>query len=222
MYVSLFDEETRKALEDMFRKIPRTITDYLIVSSDKHQCRTCEEAIELAKELMILSRGKIKFNIFEKDSNEARKLKPRYVPAFIFDLPEKNVRYYGLPAGQEFPPFIYMHEYIARGVVKIPEKLVNMVKAIKSKLNIKIFVTPECPVCPMVVDLFNQFGIVNNNLFIEVIEAMELPWEADQYNIMYVPAVIVNDVERHEGYAPPETFIELLKRAEDKLKKGFY
>ncbi|WFO75242.1 thioredoxin family protein [Desulfurococcaceae archaeon MEX13E-LK6-19] len=213
--MSVFDEETRQVLIELFNSLPKKLVDYLIVASE--QCDTCKEAIELANEIMNLSKGKITFNIIDKNTDEAKKLSARYVPAFIFDLPERNVRYYGLPAGQEFPPFIYMHEYIAKGTLRIPQNIIEKVKEVKTRLHIKIFVTPECPMCPLVVDTFNQFGIINKNLLIEVIEAVELPWEADKYNVMYVPTVIISDVERYDGYAPPDVFVEMLKRAEEKI-----
>ncbi len=219
--MSIFDEETKATLIEIFSRLPRKVVDYLVISDV--DCSTCNEAEILARELMSLSRNKLEFKIIPRDSNEARKLNPRYVPAFVYGTPKYNVRYYGLPSGQEFPPFIYMHEYIATGKVRLPSTMVDEVKKIKTPLHVKVFVTPECPYCPIVVDTLNQIGLINGNILVETIEAMELPWEADKYNVMYVPAVIVNDIERIDGYASPDMIIELLKNAEKKLReKGVY
>lgn len=209
--MSMLDSETRQALIKIFSGFPRAIQDYLIIS-DKGDCETCEEAVRLADEITAVSGGKLRFRVVNKDSDEAMKLRPRYVPAFIYDLPVHNVRYYGLPAGQEFPPFIYVHEYIAKNKLRLPESVISEVKGINKSLHVKVFVTPECPVCPMVVDTLNQIGIVNPKILVEVIEAVELPWEADKYNVMYVPAIIVDDIVRHDGYAPPDQIVAMLKQ----------
>ena len=213
--MSLFDEETRVALIELFTKFPRKLIDYLVIGED---CHTCNEAKILAEELARLSASRVEFKIINKDDNEARILKPRYVPAWIYDTPGKNIRYYGLPSGQEFPPFIFIHQYIATGELKIPKKIIDAVKKINTPLHVKIFVTPECPYCPHTVDLFNQIGLVNEKILVETIEAFELPEEADKYRVEYVPAVIISDVERIDGYAPPDIVVKSLEDAEKKLK----
>ncbi len=216
--MSMFDEETREALIELFNSFPKKVTNYLVVAHSKSECETCSEAEKLARELMGLARDKLEFKIIHRDSEEARKLKPRYVPAWIFESPNYNVRYYGLPAGQEFPPFIYLQQYIATGRVKLPKNIVDEAKSIETDLNVKIFVTPECPYCPLVVDALNQVGLVNGRVLVETIEAVELPWEADKYRVFYVPAIIISDVERIDGYVPPDVLIKILKRAEYKLR----
>ncbi len=193
-------------------------------------CPTCSEAKALARELMRVSNGKLEFKIIDKNSEEAKKLIPRYVPAFIYDTPKRNIRYYGLPSGQEFAPFIYIHKYIATGELSLPKEVVEQVKTIDTPLHVKIFVTPECPYCPLVVDAFNQMALINDNLLVETIEAVELPLEADMYGVAYVPDIVFNDpdkqaeygvepVERLNGYLPPDQMILVVKQAAEKLKK---
>lgn len=213
--MGLFDDETRSALMEIFSRFPRTLTDYLVVS--RIGCATCGEAERLARELMEVSGNKLVFKIIDFGSDEARVLNVRYVPAFIYDTPRKNIRYYGLPSGQEFAPFIYVHEYIATGRVKLPSHIIEEVRSIKTPMHIKVFVTPECPYCPIAVDTLNQMGLVNDKLLIETIESMELPEEANMYGVMYVPAIIISDVERLDGYVTPDIILEALKRAEEKL-----
>lgn len=214
----LFDKETIEALKQVFSRFPRRVVDHLIIAPTNVKCETCKDAVELANALMEVSGGKLEVRIIEKGSSEAERFKPRYAPAWIFDVPAYNIRYYGLPLSQEFSPFIYVHQYIATGELKIPKNFLEEVKNIDVYLHVKVFVTPECPYCPIVVDTLNQVGIVNNNILIEVIEAMEFPWEADKYGIYYVPAVIISDVERIDGYVPPDILIKTLKRAVHKLK----
>ncbi len=218
--MSLFDEDTRKTLTKLFNKFPQPIVDYLVIAHTSGECPTCSDAVKLANELSSISNSKLSIKVISRDSVEAEKIKPRYVPAWIFGIPRNNIRYYGLPAGQEFSPFIYVHEYLTTGSVRLPENLVDEARRIESRLYVKVFVTPQCPYCPVVVDTLNQIGVINENVFIETIESMELPWEADKYRVMYVPTVIVNDIERIDGYVPPDVLVQLLRKADHRLRSG--
>lgn len=228
----LFDEETTQELKRILGGLRKRLVDVLVVDStinpgSSGRCETCPEAYQLARELEDISDGKLSFTVL--DAQNASQLRPRYIPAFLYDTRKRNVRYYGLPSGQEFAPFIYIHEYISEGV-KLPKNVQEEIEVIETPMHIKVFVTPECPYCPIVVDFLNQAGIVNGNLLVEVIEAFEHSIEADRYSVQYVPFVAINRVEDYDvygakpvvtvpGYVPVEELIQALKVAEKKLKK---
>ncbi len=225
----LFDEDTENALKDLLCKLPRNLEDYLVISSNKDECPTCSEAEILANELSRIC-SKIMFKRVSKDDQIAKKLMTRYVPAFIYDTKHKNIRYYGLPSGQEFAPFIYIHQYIAENHVKIPREAIENIEAIENPMHIKIFVTPECPYCPLVVDELNQMALVNNLLLVETIEAVELPLEADMYGVMYVPYIVITDPDKQldygvkpieviNGYVPAEDMSKILYNTSKKIEK---
>jgi len=243
----LFDPDTEEELRKIFKSLTRNLHDILVVSNDSEhehhedeeheehhhhhhhegECPTCGEAKLLAEEIMRISEGRINFSILDADA--AKDLRPRYLPAFIYDTPKRNVRYYGLPSGQEFAPFIYIHDYLSNGV-KLSKSIIEEIESIDAPLHVKIFVTPECPYCPLVVDFFNQAGIVNQGIIVETIEALELPIEADAYGVQYVPYVAINRISDYDkygakpvevipGYLPPEENVKILKKAAHKVKK---
>ncbi|MEM1808485.1 MAG: thioredoxin family protein [Thermosphaera sp.] len=236
---ALFDPDTEAELKNIFFKWPRGLKDVLIIDEDKHgehhshenpldHCHTCGEAVTLAQELSRISEGKLGFIVMRK--HEATDLKPRYLPTFIYDTPSRNIRYYGLPSGQEFAPFIYAHEYIATKTLKLPEEVLEELDSIETPLHIKVFVTPECPYCSIVVDFVNQAGIRNPNLLVETIEAMENPLEADYYGVQYVPYVAITRIEDYSkygakpleiipGYLPPEEAVKIISRAARKARR---
>lgn len=239
----LFDPETEMELKKVFSGLGRQFSDVLVVDYEEpsrehhdhshdhehvHKCPTCPEAKQLAEELVRISDGVLSFNII--DVKDAAHIAPRYLPAFVYDTPKKNVRYYGLPSGQEFAPFIFAHDYIAKGV-KLPADILEEAESIDVPLHVRIFVTPECPYCPLVVDFFNQVGIVNGNVVVETIEAFEHPREADAYGVQYVPYAVITRIEDYNkygakpvdvvpGYMAPEDLIKILKRAERRLKNA--
>ncbi|AFL66744.1 thioredoxin family protein [Desulfurococcus amylolyticus] len=239
----LFDPDTESELRKIFQALPRELNDILVVSSDggghdhhedeeEHHhhhgdCPTCDEAKVLAEEIMRISGGKIRFTILNPENFSG--LRPRYIPAFIYDTPKRNIRYYGLPSGQEFAPFIFIHDYISNGV-KLSKSVIEEIESVDAPLHVKIFVTPECPYCPLVVDFFNQAGIVNQNIVVETIEALEHPIEADSYGVQYVPFVAITKLSDYEkygakpievipGYLPPEENAKILVKAGNKLRR---
>lgn len=227
----LFDEETTEELRKIFSSFKRPLKDILIIDSvgdpdTTGKCRTCSEAKLLAEELQRVSDGKLQFEIL--DSSRGKIYRPRYLPAFIYDTKKRNIRYYGIPSGQEFAPFIHIHMHILEGI-HLPSNIVEELESIEIPLHIKVFVTPECPYCPLVVDFLNQVGLVNDNFIVETIEAFEHPFEADKYMVHYVPYVAINRIEDYDhygarpievlpGYAPEEEIVAAIKRAVRKLK----
>jgi alkyl hydroperoxide reductase subunit AhpF len=251
MSSQLFDEETVKALQGIFQSFKKPVKDYLVVDTlddprdeeeDEHHhhthyhlhvagegCHTCSEAKMLAMELAKISNGQLSFDIVER--GKAGALRPRYVPAFIYGSSGLNIRYYGLPSGEEFAPFIYVHQYISLSEVKLSSKVKEVIESIETPLHVKVFVTPECPYCPIVVDYFNQMALLNKNIMMETIEAIELPIEADAYGIQAVPYVTINRIEDYDnygaepvevipGYVPPDHAVKVLVKAERKIKRG--
>jgi glutaredoxin len=251
MSSQLFDEETVKALQGIFQSFKKPVKDYLVVDTlddprdeeegEHHHhthyhlhvagegCHTCGEAKMLAMELAKISNGQLSFDIVER--GKAGALRPRYVPAFIYGSSGLNIRYYGLPSGEEFAPFIYVHQYISLSEVKLSSKVKEVVESIETPLHVKVFVTPECPYCPIVVDYFNQMALLNKNIMMETIEAIELPIEADAYGIQAVPYVTINRIEDYDnygaepvevipGYVPPDHAVKVLVKAERKIKRG--
>ncbi|MEM4481269.1 MAG: thioredoxin family protein [Desulfurococcaceae archaeon] len=228
----LFDEETANELRKLFNSFKKSLKDSLVLDSLEHpgisgKCKTCPEAKQLALELTRITEGRLAFEIL--DNKNSSLYRPRYLPAFIYDTRAKNVRFYGLPSGQEFAPFIFTHEYISEGV-KLSRNIAEEIESIETPLHIKVFVTPECPYCSVVVDFLNQVGLINSNILVETIEAFENPIEADKYFVQYVPFVAVNRIEEYNtyganpidfipGYVPNEEILEVLKRAEKKIKR---
>lgn len=224
----LFDDETESWLKTIFSGLRKNVTNYLAISDN---CKSCGEAIVLAKELDRVSSSKVTFKIINSTPETVDALKIRYYPGFIYGTRKKNIRYYGLPSGHEFAPFIYIHQYLANDEINIPGEIINTVESIETPLHVKVFVTPECPYCPYVVDAVNQMGLVNDQLLVETIEALEFPEEADMYNVMYVPSIAITRVEEWRitgvkpldiihGYVEPDAIVKALIRAQAKLKRS--
>lgn len=223
----LFDEETENSLRELLSNLKKRVMNYLVIGEN---CLSCGEAIGLANEMDRVSNGMVHFELLNADRDIVEKLMVRYIPGFIYDTKRRNIRFYGIPSGHEFAPFVYLQKYIGNGELNLPKEAIEKIEAIEKPLHVKIMVTPECPYCPIVVDIVNQIGLVNDQFLIETIEAMEFPDEANMYNVMYVPSIIVTRVEDWKilgtkplealhGYADVELIIKVLERAYLKLRR---
>lgn len=223
----LFDKETENSLRELLSNLKRKVVNYLVTGEN---CLSCNEAIALARGMNRVSNGMVKFEILDGNRDIIEKLMVRYIPGFIYDTKKRNIRFYGIPSGQEFAPFVYIQKYIGNDELTLPKNIIERVESIEKPLHVKIMVTPECPYCPLVVDTLNQIGLVNNQLLIETIEAVEFPDEANIYNITYVPSIIVTRIEDWKilggrpleilhGYADAEIIVKVLEKAYLKLKR---
>lgn len=223
----LFDKETENSLRELLGSLKKQVINYLVTGEN---CLSCSEAVALAREMNRVSEGMVKFELLNANEEIIDKLMVRYIPGFIYDTRRRNVRFYGIPSGQEFAPFVYIQRYIGNNELNLPEKIVEKVESLDKPLHVKVMVTPECPYCPLVVDTLNQIGLVNDQLLVETIEAMEFPDEANMYNVTYVPSIIVTRVEDWRtlggkplevlhGYADVDIIVRVLERAYVKLRR---
>ena len=81
----------------------------IIVFTQEMECQFCKEARQLAEEAASLVPDKIKAEIYDlvKDTDKAKEYDVDKVPAIaIVGTKDYGIRYYGVPYGYEFNPFI--------------------------------------------------------------------------------------------------------------------
>ena len=81
----------------------------IIVFTQEMECQFCKEARQLAEEAASLVPDKIKAEIYDlvKDTEKAKEYGVDKVPAIaIVGTKDYGIRYYGVPYGYEFNPFV--------------------------------------------------------------------------------------------------------------------
>ncbi|WP_283169935.1 FAD-dependent oxidoreductase [Curtanaerobium respiraculi] len=109
-----------------------------------------------------------------------------------------GLAFHGVPAGHEFTPFV-LGLYNAAG----PGQPMSggdrdRVEGISDKIDMKILVSPTCTMCPDLVVAAQRIANLNDNVTAQVYDAARFPTLRDQYNVMSVPCLIVNDGEKVE------------------------
>lgn len=94
---------------------------------------------------------------------------------------------------------------------KISDNTMKNIKNISSPVSIKIGISLSCTKCPETVQAAQKIAIENKNVNVEVIDVFTFPDFKEKYDIMSVPAMIINDKDIFFGQKNIDEVIEILK-----------
>lgn len=122
-----------------------------------------------------------------------------------------GVKFHGVPGGHELNSFLIAMYNIAGPGQEISASVLDQIKSIDKKLNIKVGVSLSCHVCPDVVMAAQRIAIENPNVETEMLDLSNFPELKTKHKIMSVPAIIVNDEKVYFGGKKLEDIVKLLK-----------
>ncbi|MGA2574304.1 MAG: FAD-dependent oxidoreductase [Candidatus Methanomethylicaceae archaeon] len=206
------NEETKEGLQKILGDLPSPVK--LIFFTQKDACPTCAQQQELLQQLASLSnRLELKIYDFVLHGEEVAGYRIERIPATVV-AGEKDygIRFYGLTIGYEFASLLEAIMMVSTGQSGLDPDLETLVREIKEKVRMQVFVTLTCPYCPKIVHIADQFAFVNDNIQADMVESAEFPRLALKYNVTGVPKTIINEAYSFEG-ALPETavYMEILK-----------
>jgi glutaredoxin-like protein len=188
----------------------------IILFTQESGCQFCRDAVSLAQEFVSLSQ-KLSVEVYDlqKDAAKASEYHVDKVPAFVL-AGEKDygIRYYGVPAGYEFTTLLTLVELVGSRASGLRPESKSKLSVLTTPVDIQMFVTLTCPVCPGAAVTAARFAIESDQVSLSIIDATEFPRLAGLYNVMAVPRTVVNRGHAFEGAMPEERFIdEVLKDA---------
>ncbi len=130
-------------------------------------------------------------------------------PTILIQPDKYNIRLTGAPAGEELRTFMLTLIMASTGMTILSEASRKRLADLKDKRNIKVFVSPTCPYCPIqaaiaVAVAIEKAGLVSTEI-IEIFENKDL---AAKYNAFSVPQVFIDDRLVGLGLQPEEVFVE--------------
>lgn len=104
-----------------------------------------------------------------------------------------GLAFHGVPGGHEFTSFI-LGLYNASGPgQQIDEYSKRAISAITSPVHMKVLVSLSCTMCPELVTAAQKIASMNEFITAEVYDLNHFSALRDQYNVMSVPCLILND-----------------------------
>jgi thioredoxin reductase (NADPH) len=187
----------------------------VLIFSQKFACETCKDVVELMEELASLNDNiKVKILYLEDETNLAKEVGVDKVPAILIKSSDNvyNLKFFGVPAGYEFMVILEALMMASSGITEMRSGNKEIIRKIRKKLNIKVFVTPTCPYCPTVGKNAFMAALENPNITSEIIETTEYPQLVQKYNVQGVPKAVIDDGFSIEGAYPEDMFVNTLAR----------
>ncbi len=152
-----------------------------------HQTEESEFGQKLAsfvEEICQLSQGKIRSAAGSHD---------RVIPAYpCFEIGshgQANIAYAALPLGHQFAPFLRALELV--GGDRPPVSDAEMVSG-GSDAEIQVFISEDCPRCPIMVDTVTLLTSVNSSISSFIVDAERFSYLVQNYGIKSVPATVLD------------------------------
>jgi len=140
--MAFIQESDKAVIKEMLSDMRSEVT--LRYFTQEIECEFCRETHELLQELSALD-DKIKLEVFDftKNADEAGKYKINKIPATVVtNSRDFGIRFYGIPAGYEFPSLLEAIVMVSQGESSLSEESKNFLKELKSPVHLQVFVTP--------------------------------------------------------------------------------
>ena len=123
-----------------------------------------------------------------------------------------GLAFHGVPGGHEFTSFV-LGLYNAAGPGQaLDEAVLEGVRAVDKKTDVKVLVSLSCTMCPELVTATQRLAAENDKITAEVFDLNHFPDIKDKYKVMSVPCLVVNDGEKVSyGKKNAAQVLELIK-----------
>ena len=122
-----------------------------------------------------------------------------------------GVKFHGVPGGHELNSFILAIYNLAGPGQALDASVLEAIKAVDKKVNIKVAVSLSCHLCPDVVVGAQRLAVENENIETEMLDISNFAELRSKYKIMSVPAMIINDEQVAFGSKSMTEMLELIK-----------
>ena len=128
------------------------------------------------------------------------------------DGTQTGLAFHGVPSGHEFTSFV-LGLYNAAGPGQaLDDSTRQQIAAITKKTDMKILVTLSCTMCPDLVVAAQRIAAENPNVIAHVYDIRHFEDLKNQYKVMSVPCLVINNNQVFFGKKSIHQIIELLKK----------
>ena len=106
---------------------------------------------------------------------------------------DSGLAFHGVPGGHEFTSFILGLYNVSGPGQKIDDKVLEEIKLINQKVDIKVLVSLSCTMCPELVVSSQKMASLNDNISAHIYDINHFEGLKKKYRVMSVPCLIIND-----------------------------
>ena len=199
----LFTPEMRQQLDTVFSRMESPLL--LKLSLDDRPV-----SAELEQFITALAALSDKLAVSIAERNAASQEAP-CVSVCKADGTQTGLAFHGVPSGHEFTSFV-LGLYNAAGPGQVlDDSTRQQIAAISNKTDMKILVTLSCTMCPDLVIAAQRIAAENSNFTAHVYDIHHFENLKNQYNVMSVPCLVINDEKVSFGKKNIRQILELLK-----------
>lgn len=191
---SLLSDAIRGQLTGIFAKMESEVTLVSIVDEN------LPKSVELRDFLLDIAElsDKLHLELYNKGENKEMEAKMNADKFPVVALLNANgeysgVKFHGVPGGHELNSFVLAIYNLAGPGQALDAAILESIKSIDKKANIKVMVSLACHFCPDVVTGAQRIAIENPNVEAEMVDISQFQDLKKQYKVMSVPAMIIND-----------------------------
>lgn len=191
---SLLNDAMRGQLKGIFAKMESDVTLVSIVDG------SMPKSVELRDFLLDVTElgDKLHLELYNKGENPVMETKIHADKFPVVSLLNaageySGVKYHGVPGGHELNSFILAIYNLAGPGQALDASILDTIKSINKKANIKVMVSLACHYCPDVVVGAQRIAIENPNIEAEMVDISQFQDIKKEYKVMSVPAMIIND-----------------------------
>ncbi|WP_167956829.1 thioredoxin-disulfide reductase [Anaerosporobacter faecicola] len=203
-------------VKNVFDKLTKKAT--LVVMTDKVDDKY-KELQELVQELAALSD---KLDVIEsvggEDSSLTEKVNATDFPllALLDEAGEyTGVKFLGIPSGHEFNSLVLDLYNLAGPGQMVESETKEKIQSISKRTKIQVAVSLSCHFCPEVVVAAHRLAMLNKNIESEMVDIGMFPKVREQYQIMSVPAIIINDEQPVFGSKKIEQIVAMIQKGQE-------
>lgn len=199
----LFTAEMRQQLDTVFARMERALLLKLYLDSRS----ISKELEQFITDLTAMS-DKLAMDVVDRKTDAA--LAP-CVELCQADGTPTGLAFHGVPSGHEFTSFV-LGLYNAAGPGQtIEPDILQEIAAINKPIDIKILVTLSCTMCPDLVVSAQRIAAANSYVTAHVFDIHHFEDLKNQYKVMSVPCLVVNDERVSFGKKNIQQVLEFIR-----------
>ncbi len=177
----------------------------------KQPCRYCKPTGEMLQEMAGLTDLiSLRTHFVEDKPEEQATYGVERVPGIVLRRGDVFIKYYGIPAGSEFPAFLECIVDLSRDESLLSAQSVASLQTLTRDVTVQVFVTPTCPYCPAMMRIAYQMAMASSHVKAETIEINEFPDLAQMYGVQAVPLTVIDARFAIPGMVNESQFVEQL------------